>query len=249
MKKSFFVPVPFSRRVVSSADLLATPQARWVVDLLPYAYDLHRIYGKYFRPPEPGIYRVNGVTPVLYYDRQYFVPSCLTQPIQALAGVMEDILDDQFNVVLPKSVVARKELLLTERPTVPVRALGVLQALILTHFYKRDYGNLLGQQLTEAGIEAYREHQIDFRDQLESLYDLLTDFIGEDIYHLYEITFHEMDVYLDKLVDYRIYEWTLAQEAARSAQEVPQDEDPDLAYEQGKERAWEIQKDAEVYRR
>lgn len=197
---------------------LLEPQASFVIPLLDYIPRLQDRYADYFIPPEPGIYLMNGLTPLLK-SGHYFSESSYKrlQPIHSLDNLQEAVLDDNGTVLIPRYVMRHKAQFLSAIPKVPVRAIQTAYLLIQIHLCQQtchEWHRVPTQAITQYIQPQYRHLVLyeDIEDICHSLIRLLDDFINGRRWHIYFTTLHHTDVIVERAEDFRIVDWMRQQQ-------------------------------------
>jgi hypothetical protein len=213
---------------VESDRLLKETKAVLVVDLMDYIRELIEKYEHIFKEPEPGVYLVGEATPILKSTEFYYSESSFkTQTfITSLDGLEEAILDEDGATIIPTYIMRRKARMLSNKPTLPVRAIQIAFETIqdqidemLPHTPAREYGAAVKEHVQSEFHSIVSDGYIEA--SLTKLIHEVTMFVGCDVWNLYYFKLQKTNLIIEKGVDYRIFAWTLNQEQEAS---IDQDE-------------------------
>lgn len=227
----------------SSEYLLTYPSSRFRFDLLEPAEEFTTKFGRFLKPPTRGWYLPGDLEPVLDANEDYFARSDrqLAVPLQfpaAFSALNEDIVDKTGRVVVLKTHLQRHSEWLLPKPSVPSRALRILEAIALEYLAVKTFEFRWSRHFSETGLELFRqkflsEHEFELHklalEIIPSLRDLvrcLQAFIGRDIYHRYGVGLDYGDLVVFKYADDRVIRWTEQQETRLD--EHPWDRDSSL---------------------
>lgn len=196
---------------------LLEPRASLVIPLLEYIPRLQDHLGAYFLPPEPGIYVMNDIVPLLQTGRYYAESQYPLQiPLTELDTVREAVVDDSGMVVIPRYVMQHKHRFLSPVPKVPVRAIQTAVLLIKIRISRRvrhDW-NLTPETMIGNYLQPVYRSRVRY-DELEELcfelIKLVDDFIDHHVWSIFFVNRHQHDVIIDRAEDFRIVDWTRQQ--------------------------------------
>lgn len=170
-----------------------------------------------------GLYLANELKPRLFgsakylYKQIYDTYGPITGPgldldkldVQKLA---DDIVDIEGNFVIDRSHIL-KNTRLYKKPTLDAARFSFLASWIIDFFNQQcsdtprirysDY------QVYNWVRKKYREYLYDgtMDEVLRPLHDRLTEWVGEDTWHIYQVRVSETNIYITKTIDVRIYQW------------------------------------------
>ena len=168
----------------------------------------------FMRPLEPNTYLKGQMLPVFQKGRLYFTKKGLATntPITSLDGLTETIYDYAGNVVIPPNVMRNKDRYLSGTPTMPLQTAMVLEAYIKYYLeqmcpYRQMGGSAkaLCSLFNEQGQEMFEEGTIE--RILEPVGKVVRDFVGRDTWHIYFVKLEADSVFIEKTIDYRIYQY------------------------------------------
>ena len=243
--KKYTYAIPFSKKYPNLDKLLSELKESIILDILPYALLIEKEYSKYLKPPPEGVYLKNSRKPILEPNKVYYKKSNVHDlvifgnksyaiypivPISSISEVNETLLDSNYNVLLPEYVMSNKSKYLSNIPNLPVVGLSVVESYLLSLFSNNNHNTTIINYLTNEGIDLYNSGDIDIETLINDLIYQCRLFIGNDIHFIYDISFNSSNVIIDKLVDIRIYEWTLNKELKNKKQDIKFLEEEDLFY-------------------
>lgn len=190
-----------------------------VVDLLHHGLLINEKFSHAFVDPEPGIYILSNNTPAIrqgqkVYSRQSFRDK---KPLEALDGVVSDILDETGAVIIPAWVMQKPGKFISTKPHRPVRAMDVLE-IVIQEFIDSHLLYTEAQDFNEKAKPYIKE---EFFNLLENGYiesacrDVLREisfFINADNWSLYFTQRQGTDLIITKGADWRVYDWTRQKE-------------------------------------
>jgi hypothetical protein len=193
---------------------LLEPQASLTVHLLDFISRLQDRYHALFLEPEPGIYLLNGTSPILKTQPYYTVTGYAEQtPLTQLDGIRESILDSNGQVVIPQYIMQNKQKFLSSIPKVPVRAIQTACLLVkiqIQELVKHDWSPSHRHTLL-APFKPECRDDVDYDEIVELCRDLMAvvdDFIGDKLWHVYFVNTVDTDLTVDRAEDFRIIDWT-----------------------------------------
>lgn len=243
--KKYSYAIPFSRKYPNLEKLLEEPKESIILNLLAFAILIEKKYFKYLRPPPKGIYLKNTTTPILKPNKTYYQKSDTYDivisgnksysihpiiPVINISELSKTLLDSDYNIILPDYVMADKSKYLTNKPNLPVIGLSIIETVLISLFFNNNHNIAITNYLTNEGIDLYNSGNLEIEELISELLYQCKVFIGKDIHFLYDLTFTSTDVIIDKLVDVRIYEWTLNKEINSKKQNIKFLEEIDLFY-------------------
>lgn len=202
---------------MNSIDNLKVSQT-FFLPIFNYALLIERQYGDFIIPPPPGIYRVGDVEPVIVNTKRYYSQKitknnhCVSTPITDFNSVTDTVIDEIGNVILPSFVMKNKEHYLRNEPTVPSKGLMIVELLVkkyiesISPWCKHSmYNNRLLNHFKPEASDIFNDGQIE--NLCESLFTQVSNFIENDIWHVYFVKFMGLDLVIEKTQDWRIIEY------------------------------------------
>lgn len=203
-------------------DLLKEVNGILVIDLLQYVQFLDNKYGHCFKDPEPGIYFLNKVDPVIVPEQKVYTRAGLKKgtPLSVLENIKESIIDADGNTIIPAYIMERQRKFLSTEPNLPVRAIKLASIVVeeyvdslLTYTTPQDFISRAKEHLIDEGFSLYENGYMEAACQ--RIISEVANFIGADIWNFYFFETRNTDLIITKACDFRIYDWTLIQEERR----------------------------------
>lgn len=169
-------------------------------------YRLEAEFDKYLLPLENGFYRPGEVMPV---D---------PKKLRNLRSNKDSSLyyhEKSTQDVAEAAIAFRRESLLLERPTVPARGIRLMAALFehelekIAPYTKTTIGENKILKLLEPGVEL---HTFISDELLPAAHEDLLDlhrFVSDDVWFLYNTKLYGSSICVEKVEDFRIYDWHL----------------------------------------
>lgn len=185
-----------------------------LLNLLDYVQELEFNFGRYFIDPEPGIYFIDSLIPVIRPDCLYYTQaSYATQtPITNLDRYNEPILNEIGEIVIPMSVMRNKARYLTSKPTLPQRAIQIAAHLASAYFeelapYKhvRRAREEIRKLLKPEAWHYLDDGYLDL--SCERLLRALGHFVNDGVWNIYFTRLVNTDLIVEKSTDYRIMQY------------------------------------------
>lgn len=210
---------------MTSDELMKTPVATVMISIMNEATQIQCAYHDQLVLPPSGLYAAGQLNPCLVSDKVYYeevLHNGVTtlQPIQDINTVKNAIYDQHHQIVLNKFQVINKDKWLKPYPTVPATALKIVYYLLQLHFdsicpYKSFNHNTTDKilRLLKPGCEDLY-HSGELENVVQNLFSRVSDFIRTDNWNIYFQKFIGCDVLIEKMCDYRIYDWYLIKEEA-----------------------------------
>jgi hypothetical protein len=208
-----------------SSNTLLEPVAIMVIDILEQAKTLQRLMPEAFIADLPGIYIGSVPTPIIpkgtrvFHSLQTTTPSILVEISydDAVAAICNQAIlaEDGTTLVnkLPRNVADS----LQTMPTVPLnitRFIGkyVSQQLMASSPWLPSHDTIddLARLLTNNGISLLENGDID-KHLNGVIYDVI-DFIEPDMFNMHNVHQYGSTLQVEKLGDWRIYQWTINKE-------------------------------------
>lgn len=202
-----------------STDVLKTLEL-CIVDGIEYAFRLSSKYNSCIKENPEGIYLNNSPTPIMVSSQKYYTKdgTVINEIKTNITDIKEDIYDINMELVVPRQVIRNASKYLTTSSKINLHALQIVHLFISDYIeHKSPYiNNVLEENkylshLTDEGKSIFKTTKILdtlFRD----LSDMLDSFMCKDIWNIYFIKLNGTDFYIEKNIDFRIYDWTLKNE-------------------------------------
>ena len=177
---------------------------------------LENKYEESLLPPLSGLYREGAAYPIKFEEIQNLLQTSKNKPyVMSFADDLHRRL--QLNDLDAK--INKKEILY-DSPTVKARGLRLVELV------DKNEISLQSQYLTDASLPVsicrmFKEDTVfsngkdimecddAIMNQCKSIRDNVSDFIGEDTFHIYRVYTKRYELYIEKLIDWRIYDWHL----------------------------------------
>ncbi len=219
MRSSLSINPLFEKNKMKPNDLLKEINGILVVNLLDYIYPMADKFGHLFKDPEPGIYMLNNVDPVISAGMKVYTRKSREEDtaLDNIDNIVDDIIDIDGRIIIPAPIMLKKRKYLSPTPSIPSRPLKVAKLIVeeyvdsmLAHGNPTDYETLAEEHLTEEGMVLFREGY--FEATCSRLISEVARFIGSDTWNFYLFDLNNTDLMITKSCDYRVYDWTLIQE-------------------------------------
>lgn len=195
---------PFKTNFPNSRDLLSRPKSIILFELITYAKIIDSKFKDYFKPIKKGLY-IKGTTKSLIDNID----------IYTLLNNNKDTKIQELSIpenLISKRLIAEKVKYLDTVPIVNPYVITYIKVYLMKFLYRREHPFTIKNILSDKGIDNYEYLHNEIEVILSNLTDQIYDFIGDDFYFIYNISIYNTDLIIKKVVDYRIYEWTLNQE-------------------------------------
>lgn len=200
----------------NEAILQLIPTASLVLSLTDNLFELeNRLEGCTYKPT-PGVYLINTLEPIIEAGKPYYTSKGLINqtPIigNELAEINDDVFDENGNVVISKHIMLNKNAILKNHPSVNTALFKIARLLIEDYINSKcpifnvNNNNKITRYLVPEAMHLYESGEIN--NYMYVIYDIIDRFIGKDVYHIYFVRTVGLDLIIDKVVDYRIYQWT-----------------------------------------
>lgn len=184
--------------------------------ILESAVKLEQAYRDYFWDPEPGVYYINGVEPIIkkHTKETYYTPQSYQEnlPITDYGAVKTDVINEYGKIIIPAYVMQNQHKFLTMSPKLPINSLKLIKCAlnqyIIDSTMPYDYNPdavLITELLNEEGILLYEEGAMEV--YYERYINAISDFVGDDLWHIYFVKLNNTSIIVEKTVDYRIWSW------------------------------------------
>ena len=209
---------------MNSEDLLKATQTH-ILPIFSMASLIEQQFGDFLKPAAEGIYKIGEVIPSMNLHGSYFSEKILpnrdriTIPITNFDNTISHVVDSKGNLVIPEYMMRDKKRYLSTVPTVPARGIILVEMLVAEfiesvcrHTKHRHFKQKIDQQLLDNGLFLHYEGHLALL--CESLINQIQQFIGNDVWHIYFTKRIQQDLYVEKTIDFRIYEWTKANDSS-----------------------------------
>lgn len=212
---------------MSDADLmLLNVENMLILDTQFSIARLTREYPHWFNDPEPGVYTLSSLDPVIKKDVVYYHGSINqdepvifdhTPTIDDITIYKKGLFHEDGLVVLSPAVIQNAKRLLRNESFVSKAAFTVIEYIIRDAINNSiAYGDTVHREmcfpfeykhyLTQEGQDAYAEGQ--FENMCEGLLIQAVSFVSERPWSIYFTRPSGSDLIIERLIDYRIYDWT-----------------------------------------
>ena len=206
-----------SKPVENPQKLLEEPQSVFLFDLVSPAAELYVKYGEYLKPNPDGIYRRRKIEPAIRKDSQVFLRSNMEQiPYEKILDTQGDIINANGDLIISKRELRDKEICLSTKGFCSISAVKIMKchiANMLTEMVdycipftiETDFTKYLNPEKKDA-------EQVVTPDMVESILGVkakaLTDWCTDKRWHIHQIIDKGTELWVERLVDFRIYDWT-----------------------------------------
>lgn len=197
-------------------------EAKVQFDIESYAAQIEFDLAGMLKEPPKGVYLSNRLEPVMMDGYTYYYGdknnNKALEIVKDLNDVNEAVFNGDYKVIIPKQFMLNKTRFLSNHPLLPYRGIKIMELLIKDTIYSSlEYlstppcisGKVSRHFLDD--LDEEKEAQA-FLDCLSIASPVLRDverFIGRDTWHIYRPQLRERVMDIEKLIDHRIYEWTL----------------------------------------
>ena len=200
------------------SDILSlVPTQLYVCSLLPYLYNLELELKNAVKEPLDGVYMLNDPDPILKPGVMYYTRTSVIDgvPVSDLSNIDTCIIDGDGKVIIPTTVMRKKDKLLSNTPKVFSRGIYILELAVHEYFqntlpYAR---NVITANIEDHLKDGYKEIHSEgtILELCDPLFLEIQKFVGKDRWFIYFIKRVGTDLYIEKACDYRVYQWTKAQ--------------------------------------
>lgn len=162
--------------------------------------------------PEPGLYIAGDIDPFYKLTRNHKLHKLQGDEFyNELDSFIKTIKEEDSKIKLDEVLYKRIKHLITNKPTVPASSLKIMTCVIMNrihHLCKYTRGSLAKDAYPYIKPEYRTEDNIDFLETIfDSLIIQILKLIGNDKYHIYFVELKKSVLYIEKTVDFRIYDW------------------------------------------
>lgn len=180
-----------------------------IIDLLDTAMYLQDIYGKYFTTPELGIYSKNSHRSILTPGNTYALEDTSNFHFNGIMeSIKSDIYDEYgFRLVSHKGII---DGLYSHEPSLPVCEIGyIYEAVKETIDNCVEHNEVPGHCLEEYINPRYEAADVVkiLASKVYPITDKVLEFIGKDVWNIYDVQLNGTTLYIAKKTDYRIMGW------------------------------------------
>lgn len=182
---------------------------------------LENILGPALIDPEPGLYKPNDITPCVRLNGTFFSfdPRKISiseqyKPIFSIDDIEGVVVDADTRTVLTNAVTARKNEILSTRPSLPAVGLQLVKTLVDYDVNSRLMFNRSLEWHTRRFAENFKDDPSIYGITVEAVLDYLSfintninQFVGNNIWNYYFVSIRGTDILIEKGADYRICEW------------------------------------------
>lgn len=205
-------------------DLLQTTFST-TLNVIATAVLIEQQFGEFLVPAAEGIYKVGDAEPSIIPGRIYYSEKVLsnksrvTLPITNFEACKDHVVDDKGNLVIAAYMMQNKARYLTQQPAPPTRGVLLVEQLLRNfiesqcrHTRRNHYVHKIENQIMPEHSYIYHEGHLEAC--CRSLLDQVSSFMNGDDWHIYFVKRVNLDIRLEKTIDFRIYEWTMANDPA-----------------------------------
>ena len=190
-----------------------TPTSSLILSVLNIANIIESCYGQYLIHPQAGYYLPHSLEPI---PTEIFIVNKTKTALIPYNGDIRklkcSIYDKYSNIIASDSIMSEQDKYLSSTPKLPVQGLKMVKALVETRIecflpwvkYQTSQ-RYIYNLLRNSDIDIYENGSLD--RLMESIYQMLDDFIKRDIWFIYFIKYVGLDLVVEKTIDFRIKEW------------------------------------------
>ncbi len=195
-----------------------------ILDTSEVAQAIAEKFGEFLQKPDPGFYCHNSLLPSVVPGKTYLTERS-SRPVRfenitsvdQLKGIKEALVHEgSGEIVIPEYFMQNARRMITTEPVRPVRAYSLIEATVKQHiseFTKHRMNfindifihNRVFNNLTEAGRFLFDDSVIE--DMCEPILTTVSNFLGSDNWNIYFVNRKGLDLYVEKSVDFRIFDW------------------------------------------
>ena len=190
-----------------------TPTSSLLLPVLNIANAIEACHGQYLLHPQEGYYLPHSLEPIP--SELYIVNKTKTALIPYTGDIRKltcSIYDKYSNVVASDSIMKEQEKYLFSTPKLPVQGLKMVKALVenriecfLPWVQYQTSRRYIYNLLKSSDVDIFENGSLD--RLMESIYQMLDDFIKRDIWFIYFIKYIGLDLIVEKTIDFRVKEW------------------------------------------
>ena len=208
-----------SKPVENPEKLLDDPQSIILVDLVSPAAELYVKYSEYLKPNPEGIYRRRKINPVICKDSQVFLQTGMKQiPYEEVLNAQDDIISVSGKTLISKRELSERKMCLSTKGFYSISAMNILKCHItnmmdemvdycIPFTIETDFTKYLNPEKEDA-------EQVITPDLVETILGdkgrSISDWCTGKEWHIHRIVDKGMEIWIERLVDFRIYDWTVA---------------------------------------
>lgn len=208
---------------MSILDLLK-PTEIMILSIYNQAVMIESQFGEMLEPAKKGIYRIGEVRPCIDLTKTYYTQKTVVEmgitvsratQITDFNSVKDTVIDENGNIIIHSGIMANKNRYLSNTPTVPSRGILIIEFLVnifIDSFSNRGkYSASHKNKILSMVKPEYRSIVEDgvLENLCESLFVQISNFIKNDVKHIYFVKLTGIDLLIEKTIDFRIYEWEL----------------------------------------
>lgn len=200
-----------------SDDLLQVHE-RLILNTLPYAMLIEQQFGEFLQPSPVGIYKIGECDPSIIPNKAYYSEKVMADgnrivsPITDFQTETEAVVDSAGQLVIPPYMMRSKEKYLSAQPTVPARGIYLIELLInryieqtVQHSKYNHYSRKIDAQILPEHLYLHSSGQLE--RACDSIFGQIGDFMRQDDWHIYFVKRQQLDITVEKTIDYRIYDY------------------------------------------
>lgn len=195
-------------------DLLVAKQ-KLILNIDTEATIIHQNWSEHLKPEDPGLYLRGSTKPLIRPGVQYTDRNGLMViTLENLDSFHEPLYYASGKVAASAFVMGDKKKYLVPRCTVPATAYQLICALVeqligsINPWPNNQARGDRAYSLIKAGAEELLTEEQFVPIVLTKLFEDILAFIDEDVWNYYNVTLVGTGLVIEKMVDYRVYEWT-----------------------------------------
>lgn len=202
---------------IQDPNTLLRPEEVLVVSLKEPSLALHSVLNDKIYPNPPGIYVHGRLMPVITPNQTLFTLSDGKQiTYEDLPNINDDICDFEGKVLIKREIMLNKGRLLSYGGFYPIGALQLLKAAV--NRYLQTFARFAVPFSNEHSAVRYLKPEYQhllaegfFDTYINGIITEIHEFVIQDLWRMYFTKVKGDDLYIEKTVDYRIYDWTRMQ--------------------------------------
>ena len=200
---------------------LLVPDSALVVSLKDSALMLHAHMQDKLYPNPPGIYVHGSLMPIVQPSQKMFalgtgVPVTYQDLIEGKEFTNDEICNEEGMVLIPRSIMQNRSRLLSTGGFYPISAIQTLKHYVDSQL--RNLGPYVAPFTNDSMSTKYLKPEFRYYFSEDILRPYVVDvihqaeeFISRDTWRMYFTKVMADDLYIERHVDYRIYDWTRQQ--------------------------------------